>query len=207
MKKIAALFWALAIAVCSMAQTPEEILKNMEKAMDAGEAEGLIMTIEMKIPILGTSATKTYTLGGKTRMEMEIMGDKAILWTDGTTSWSYDSKDNKITIENAGKSSDSSTGDEAEMFNGITDGYDISIDKETDQAWYIKCKKSRANKDKDAPKTMELVVAKGSYNPISLSAKVSGVSMTIKDLSFGVKETDVTFNAKDYPGATIEDKR
>lgn len=31
--------------------------------------------------------------------------------------------------------------------------------------------------------------------------------MTLKDISFGVKESDVTFDETQFPGATIEDKR
>ena len=97
--------------------------------------------------------------------------------------------------------------DNSEMFENITEGYDVSIDKETADAWYILCKKSRTNKDKDAPKTMDLVVSKGSFYPISLTAKVSGITLTLRDISFGVSESQVTFDAKNCPGATIEDKR
>ena len=54
---------------------------------------------------------------------------------------------------------------------------------------------------------MNLVVAKGTFYPVSLSAKMSGITMTMRDLSYGVTEAQVTFNPADYPDATIEDKR
>jgi len=78
---------------------------------------------------------------------------------------------------------------------------------ETDKAWYIACKKLKTNTNKDDPKNMEIVVAKGSYMPLSLSAKTKGITITIKDLAYGVKESDVTFDSSKYPGATIVDKR
>ena len=93
------------------------------------------------------------------------------------------------------------------MFNDITDGYEVSIKKETADAWHILCKKTKSNPDKDAPKTMELVVRKETYYPVSLNAKLSGLTMTMRDIAFGVTEKQVTFDPKDYPDAKIVDKR
>lgn len=94
-----------------------------------------------------------------------------------------------------------------EMFSDITEGYDVTIDKETNTEWYLLCKKSKSNKDKNAPKKMNLVVAKKTYMPKSLSVKVSGMTMTIRNISFGVTEKQVSFNANDYPGVTIVNKQ
>ena len=96
---------------------------------------------------------------------------------------------------------------DAEMFSGITDDYDVSIKKETADAWHLLCKKSKNNTDKDAPKTIDLVISKKNYYPLSLSTKMSGVSMNLHGISFGVTEKQVTFNAADYPTAKIVDKR
>ena len=60
---------------------------------------------------------------------------------------------------------------------------------------------------KAAPKKMTLIVAKGTYMPVSLSASVSLMTITMRDLSYGVTEKQVTFNPEDYPNATIVDKR
>ena len=54
---------------------------------------------------------------------------------------------------------------------------------------------------------MELVIAKDTYYPMSLSAKVDLVTVTMRNLKFNVTEEEVTFNKADYPGATIIDKR
>ena len=93
------------------------------------------------------------------------------------------------------------------MRDSVTEGYDVFLKKETDQAWYLQCKKNKSNTNKDDPKTMDLVIAKGTYHPISLSARVSGITVTMRDLGFNVTEKEVTFNKADYPGVTIVDKR
>lgn len=205
LKKLFSVLCFLGIAGVMVAQTPQEILSRMDAEMDKHDKEGLIMTVDAKVPILGTMTTKTYTLGDKARVEANMMGVDVITWTDGKTSWTYNSKKNEVEISKQEGSSESE-GD-AEMFNGITQGYDVTIDKETAKTWELICKKSKSNKDKDAPKKMELVVAKGTFMPISLKTKISGIGITMRNISFGVTEKQVTFNANDYPGATIIDKR
>ena len=203
MKRFFSLAAALLMAAVAMAQAPEEIISRMEEEMDRHEQDGVVMTVDMKIPIVGTTSTLTYILGDKMRAEFSVMNRKFILWSDGQTSWEYNVADNELKISPADASS--SSGD-TEMFSGITDGYDVSIKKETPDAWVILCRKSRDNKDKDAPKTMDLVVAKGSFRPLSLSARMSGVTMTMRDISFGVTERQVTFDMSDCPGAKVVEK-
>ena len=205
LKKLFSVLCFLGMAGVLVAQTPKEILSRMDAEMDKHDKEGLIMTVDAKVPILGTMTTKTYTLGDKARVEANMMGVDVITWTDGKTSWTYNSKKNEVEISKQEGSSESE-GD-AEMFNGITQGYDVTIDKETAKTWELICKKSKSNKDKDTPKKMELVVAKGTFMPISLKTKISGIGITMRNISFGVTEKQVTFNANDYPGVTIVDKR
>jgi len=206
MKRLFCILTALAEAFIAFAQTPQEILARMEAEMEKHEGEGMIMTVDTKVPVLGTVAIKSYTLGNKARIETEMKGYKFIEWTDGVTDWEYDSKNKQIEITNADPSTMDDAGD-AELFSDITDGYDVSLKKETDDAWYFVCKKSKTNTDKDAPKNIDLVVSKKNYYPVSLSAKMSGITMTMRDIAFGVTEKQVTFNAADFPGIAIVDKR
>lgn len=196
---------AALFAVMAFAQTPEEIVARMEEEMNKHENDGLVMVIDVKIPILGTMSTTSYSLGKKTRVEGEMSGVKFITWSDGKTQWTYNKKENTVEIENEKPGTGTET--DAEMFSGITDDYDVSIKKETADAWHLLCKKSKNNTDKDAPKTIDLVISKKNYYPLSLSTKMSGVSMNLHDISFGVTEKQVTFNAADYPTAKIVDKR
>ena len=207
MKRLFTLIAALAVALASFAQTPEEIVDRMSEAMEQLEDNGLRMTMDIKIPILGTMSTVAWSLGDKMRMEAEAMGKKIITWMDNDTEWTYTADDNTVTISNRDAKKTSSEQENMQMFESVTEGYDVFLKKETDQAWYLQCKKNKSNTNKDDPKTMDLVIAKGTYHPISLSAKVSGITVTMRDLSFNVSEKQVTFNKADYPGAKIVDKR
>lgn len=208
MKKLLSIIAFIAFAGVAIAQTPEEIISRMEAEMAKhDEKEGLAMTMDMKIPILGTFSSRTYTLGDKYRIEITEDGKQSITWSDGQTDWTYSSEKNEIEIKKHEVKEKTETEGDAKMFSGITDGYDVKLDKETSDSWQFLCKRSKSNPDKDAPKKMTLIVAKGTYMPISLSAKVSAITITMRDLSYGVTEEQVTFNPKNYPNATIVDKR
>ena len=208
MKKLFSIIAFIAMAAVAVAQTPEEIISRMEAEMAKhDEKEGLAMTLEMKIPILGTFSSRNYTLGDKYRIEVSKDGKQTITWSDGQTDWNYDSEKNQVEIKKHEVKEKTETEGDAKMFNGITDGYDVELDKETSDTWQFLCKRSKSNPDKDAPKKITLIVAKGTYWPVSLSASVSLMTITMRDLSYGVTEEQVTFNPKDYPNATIVDKR
>ena len=190
----------------AMAQSAEEIVNKMDEVLSQDHDQGMVMTMDMKIPLLGSFSTTASVLGEKMRAEANIRGERLISWQDETTSWTYDLDKKEVVIENrTGQSSE--TEDNAKMLENITDGYSVSLKKQTADAWYITCKKLRTNTNKDDPKTMELVVAKDTYMPISLSATVSMVTVTLRNLAFGVTEDQVTFNPANYPGVTIIDKR
>ena len=191
----------------TFAQTPEEIANKMSEVMGKIEDNGLRMTMDIKIPILGTMSTTAWSLGEKMRMKAEMLGHKIVTWMDEDTEWTYEAEENTITIKNRDIQKPSSEQENMKMFDSVTEGYDVFLKKETDTAWCLQCKKNKSNKKKDDPKTMDLVVAKGSYYPISLSAKVSCVTVTMRNLDFNVTEKQVTFNKADYPGARIVDQR
>lgn len=206
MKRFLLSLISLLLAGAAFAQSPLEIVSLMEQEMNKHEKEGMVMTVSIKIPILGTMKTRTFTLGDKLRMDASMAGAQVVTWSDGTTKWTYESKENKIEIENENPDKPTSGEGDAAMFKDITEGYDVSIKKETPDAWYLQCRKSRNNKEKDDPRNMDLVIAKGSFLPVSLSASLRGVTLTMSDISFGVTDAQVTFNPDEYPGATIVDK-
>ncbi|MDT3366879.1 MAG: hypothetical protein LIQ26_06380, partial [Bacteroidota bacterium] len=145
----AAALWSVA----ALAQTPMEIIDRMEAELNKhDDSEGVRMTIDLKVPIVGTMTSRCYTLGDKARMEVKMAGMSIITWTDGVTEWTYTDKTNTVTIKKAGV--DSEPEGDMDLFDGITDGYNVSLRKEDAKAWYLLCKKSRANKDKDAPKSL-----------------------------------------------------
>lgn len=209
MKKILYILVTLVLSSVSVfAQTPEEIIAQMDQVMEKHEAkDGFAMVMEMKIPILGTFASAVKSWGDKMRMEMDVKGEQMITYIDGDTEWDYNVKEKVIKIKKRDVTKKSKEEENMKMFQSATEGYDVSISKETDKAWFLRCKKNRSNTNKDDPKNMDLVIAKGTYMPISLSAKVSGITITMRDLDFNVTEKDVTFNQADYPGVKVVDER
>jgi outer membrane lipoprotein-sorting protein len=209
MKKLIAIISFIALATAAMAQTAEEIITRMEAEMSKhDESEGTAMTMDMKIIFVGTISSRNYVLGDKMRIEaINDDGKNFVTWSDGKTEWVYDSEKNEIEIKNAKPKEKSETNGDTKLFQDITDGYEVKIDKETATEWHIRCKRSKSNPDKDAPKRMDLVVAKGTYWPVSLSTSVTAATVTMRDFSFGVTEEQVTFNPNEFPNATIVDKR
>jgi len=205
MKKVfISIIAALLTATAIFAQTPEEVIARMDQETARFETEGFSMVMDMKIPILGSFPTQMYTLGKKYKAIIEVKGKKAITWSDGVTDWDYDVSKNELTITNA-TSSDAE--DSVESLNGITEGYDVKLKKETAEAWYFLCTKSKTNTNKDDPKKMDLVVSKATYLPISHSVTMKGVTVTLRDFTLGVTEEEVTFDPSQYADAKIIDKR
>lgn len=208
MKRIFSVLIAVFTGVAAFAQTTEEIFARMEQAMQGQQDKGLYMVMEMKIPILGTAGTQAWVLGDKTKMIISGKGASSTIFLDGKTQWTYNPDKNEIEIANQTKTSTSSNPqDNTEMLTGITDGYDITLKSETAEAWNFVCKKSKTNKNKDDPKSMDVSIAKNTYYPKSLSTKASGITITMRDFHFDVTEKDVTFNQSDYPNAKVIDKR
>lgn len=205
MKKLFSVIVSFAFALSAWAQTPEAILAKMEEVINQREKEGVSMVVETKIPVMGTIRMSSLMLGNKARMESKVMGYQIIIWDDGETEYTYNTKSNEIDIVKSSGAPSQDSGD-MELFSGITQGYDVSIKKETADAWHILCKKAANNPNKDDPKTMDVVVAKGTYHPISLSTKVDGIKMTMRDISFGVTEGQVTFDISQYPGVKVNRK-
>ena len=207
MKKMFTFIAALVVAAAAFAQTAEEIVSRMEQELDKHENDGVCMITDIKVPVVGTISTKSYTLGDKMRIVTNSMGMEVIVWMDNENEWTYNSKKNEVEIKKAKPKTNAESEGDMEMFDGLSEGYDISIDKETGKTWELLCKKSKSNKEKDAPKKITIIVSKASYLPLSLSTKMSGMTLTMHDFVFGVNERQVTFNAADYPSATIVDKR
>ena len=153
MKKLIAIISFIALATAAMAQTAEEIVSRMEAEMSKhNESEGFAMTMDIKMIFIGTIISRSYVLGDKMRIEANRDGKNFVTWSDGKTDWNYDSEKNEIEITNAKPREKSETEGDTKLFKDITAGYDIKIDKETTTEWHIRCKRSRSNPDKDAPK-------------------------------------------------------
>ena len=190
------------------AQTPEEVVERMNAEFRKGDSLGMSFDFLMSIPILGEFRATNYTLGDKLRVDVFAKGNKNINWSDGTTEWTYDSEKNEVRITKAKPKEDNSNSGDKNLVTGVSEGYDLSFDKKTnDKVWYITCKKNKSNKEKDDPKRIDLAVSKADYSTIYMKTKAKGIGISMENFKVGVTEAQVTFNPADYPDATIIDER
>ena len=188
------------------AQTPEEILEKMDKATERFDTEGLSMVMDIKIPLLGTYSTTMEMVGNKYKAVLNIKGTQVMTWSDGVTSWIYDSSKNELVIENADPDQKADDGN-LDILDSVSDGYDVTLKKETPDAWYFVCTKTKDNPNKDDPKKIDLAVSKHDYLPVSTSVSQKGVTITLRDFKAGVTQEQIKFDQSQFGDATIKDKR
>lgn len=198
----------MCVCVCD-AQTPKEIVQKMSEQLDRCNSEGFAMDLKMKIPLLGEFVSHNMiSKSQKMRTEIPDEHKTVIYWSDDQTEWKYSSETNEVVITKKGSSSQSdSVANEMSGLSQIADGYDFTLEKETDEAWYITCKKSKSNKNKDDIKKMDLAVAKATYLPIYTRTKRMGVTVSLENFAIGITDEQVTFKAEEYPDAKIVDNR
>ena len=208
-KSILAAAAAIVLASVSLgAQTATEIIERMTREMSRGDAEGMSMTFVMKVPILGDISSYSMSRGDKSKIEISGKEKNVVIWTDATTKWEYDLEAGEITVsEKETSSGEASNNSDISRFENIKEGYNLVLEREDEEAWYITCKKKKENKDKNDFKKMNVVVAKGTFLPLELSGSEMGFKISIQDVSIGVSDAEVTFRASDYPGIKITDNR
>lgn len=194
----------------AFAQTGQEIVDRMNQMMSDRKADGICVSVDVKIPILGTVTTKTYSLGNKKRLEIETSEINTITFIDDTLQWTYIPGSSEVALTNikvGNANASNEPGMDVGMFDDIPEGYDITIKSQNSVKWELLCKRKKSNKDDDSPKTITLEVRKDTYEPISMSTKIMGINCTMHHFIFGVSESKVTFNLDDFPGVTINDQR
>ena len=210
MKRILCFAFALVCATAISAQTGLEIMNRMNQRLSDRKSEGMGVSVDVKIPILGTVTTKTYSLGNKSRLEVVSSKINTITFIDDTLQWTYIPGSTQVALTNihSGRANESNgPGMDTGMFDDIPDAYDITIKSENSVKWELLCKRKKSVKDDDYPKNMTLEVRKDTYEPISMNTKMMGINCTMHHFIFGVSESMVTFNPDDYPGVQISDQR
>ena len=206
-KTIITILTSLMAAATLFGQTTDEILAKMDQEVARFNKEGVNMVMDIKLPLLGTYSTDMHILGDMYKATLNVKDKLAITWSDGVTTWDYDSSDNEITITPAKPSDESKAKGNMKMLDSVKEGYDVKLKKETDQAWEFVCTKSKTNTKKDDPKKINLVISKITYLPISVSVSEKGVNITMRDFAIGVTEEQIRFDPSKYQNAKIVDKR
>ena len=210
MKRLLCFAIAFLSATVTFAQTGLEIVNRMNQMMSDRKADGICISLDVKIPIVGNVTTKTYAYGKKRRIDVESSKINTITFIEDTLQWTYVPGTSEVALTNAkvgNTNTSNEPGMDEGMFDDIPGNYDITIKSQNSVKWELLCKRKKAIKDDDFPKTLTLEVRKDTYEPISMNTKVMGISCTMHHFIFGVPESKVTFNPDDFPGVTVSDQR
>lgn len=210
MKRILCFAIAFLSATMTFAQTGAEIVDRMNERINARRSEGISVIAEVKIPIVGTVSTKTSALGDRKRVDVRMKERDVITFSQQDTTWIYTVQDNSVLITTdtiMSKVNSSNPEGNIDMFGDIVEVYNITIKSQNLVKWELVCKRKKGNKDDDYPKNITLEVRKDTYELISMTTKMMGISMVMRDLKFGLTQKDVTFNQANYPGVKVTDQR
>ena len=210
MKRILCFAIAFLSATMTFAQTGAEIVNRMNERINARRSEGISVIAEVKIPIVGTVLTKTSALGDRRRVDVRMKERDVITFSQQDTTWIYTVQDNSVLITTdtiMSKVNSSNPEGNIDMFGDIVEVYNITIKSQNLVKWELVCKRKKGNKDDDYPKNITLEVRKDTYELISMTTKMMGISMVMRDLKFGLTQKDVTFNQANSPGVTVTDQR
>ncbi|MBO7436579.1 MAG: hypothetical protein J6T97_02050 [Bacteroidaceae bacterium] len=210
MKRILCFAIAFLSATMTFAQTGAEIVNRMNERINARRSEGISVIAEVKIPIVGTVLTKTSALGDRRRVDVRMKERDVITFSQQDTTWIYTVQDNSVLITTdtiMSKVNSSNPEGNIDMFGDIVEVYNITIKSQNLVKWELVCKRKKGNKDDDYPKNITLEVRKDTYELISMTTKMMGISMVMRDLKFGLTQKDVTFNQANYPGVKVTDQR
>ena len=67
-------------ALPAVAQSAKEIVDRMNQELNKGDEQGTAMTMDMTFPILGQFSTSIKSLGKMSRADMDVKGEKGIVW-------------------------------------------------------------------------------------------------------------------------------
>ena len=210
MKRLLCFAIVLLSATVIFAQTGLEIVNRMNQRLSDRNPEGVCVSADVKIPVMGTVTTRTYSRGSKSRLEVESSKINTITFIDDTLQWTYVKGSTEVVLTNLpiGKGNNSNgPGMGTGMFDDIPEVYDITIKSQNSVKWELQCKRKKGNKDDDYPKHLTLEVRKDTYEPIILNTKIMGISMSMHHFIFGLPESKVTFNPDEFPGVTVVDQR
>ena len=107
------------------AQTPEEIVRKMSEQLDRADAEGIVMDLNMKMPVVGSFTTHNLVRGDRMKSTVTGKGKRVIMWYDGTTNWVYDEQAGEITVSPQKQSDSQKDNSDMKAFESITNGYDL----------------------------------------------------------------------------------
>jgi outer membrane lipoprotein-sorting protein len=190
-------------------KTSEEILKQVSEKTKSFNSIKISFTYNMDNPTAKIHETETGVLLVKgDQYKLDIAGQKVIM--DGETSWTYISEANEVQINSVEEDENSLT--PTKLLTSYSEDYKSKLINEIikdGRALYVIELKPNTEKsftdvelqvDKELYRIMKIAIRDKSGNTFSYMVNKFETNVAVKD-------TDFTFNAKDYPGVEVIDMR
>ncbi len=190
-------------------KTSEEILKQVSEKTKSFNSIKISFTYNMDNPTAKIHETETGVLLVKgDQYKLDIAGQKVIM--DGETSWTYISEANEVQINSVEEDENSLT--PTKLLTSYSEDYKSKLINEITKdgrALYVIELKPNTEKsftdvelqvDKELYRIMKIAIRDKSGNTFSYMVNKFETNVAVKD-------TDFTFNAKDYPGVEVIDMR
>ncbi len=191
-------------------KTSEEILKQVSEKTKSFSTIKISFTYNMDNPSAKVHETESGVLLVKgDQYKLEIAGQKVI--SDGKTSWTYISEANEVQINTVENDENALT--LTNLLSSYTENYKSrlvnEITKDGRALFVIELKPIATDKSFTE---VELQIDKELYRIARIAIKdKSGNTFSYLvnkfETNVAVKDTDFTFNAKDYPGVEVIDMR
>jgi len=206
---LVSLFFTGQITYSQAKKSSEEILKQVSEKTKSFSTIRISFTYNMDNPSAKVHETETGILLVKgDQYSLDISGQKVI--SDGKTSWTYISEANEVQINTIDENENALT--PTKLLTSYSEDYKSKLVDEITKdgrAQYVIELKPNAEKnytnvelniDKELYRITRIAIQDKSGNTFSYLVNKFEPNVTVKD-------TDFTFNAKDFPGVEVIDMR
>ena len=219
-------FFTVLSLVCSMtvfAQTANEIVSQMEQYVNSHLQEGISFAIDKELVYVDSYSTATSQVEVKesklssgsifiydNKMRVDSDNGTEYIDLDINRKWFVSSGNNEVQFEITGQGDINRMDDYYSGLLFIRPAYRFTIKDQTDDTWTIYGKRKLLTRYNDVVKEIVLTVRKDTYQPVSVALYdvMDGKPFDVteitrkEDITFGVTQNQVTFNAADYTIAT-----
>ena len=211
-------FFAVLSLVCSMtvfSQNANEIVSQMEAYVNSHQQDGVSFAIDKELMYVDSyNSSKKLSSGSifihDNKMRVDSDNGTEFINLDINRKWFVSSSNNEVQFDFTNKGDGNRINDYYSGLHFIRPAYRFTIKDETDDTWTVYGRRKLFTRYNWVEKEIVLTIRKDTYQPVSVTlynvmdGKYYDVAEVTRkdDITFGVTENQVTFNAADYTIAT-----
>ena len=204
-------------------QTANEIVSQMEAYVNSHQQDGVSFAIDKELVYADSYNTGTSQVSVKksklssgsifihdNKMRVDSDNGTEFINLDMNRKWFVSSNKNEVQFDFTNKGDGNRMNDYYSGIHFIRPAYRFTIKDETDDTWTVYGRRKLFTRYNWVEKEIVLTIRKDTYQPVSVAlydameGKLYDVTEVTRkdDITFGVTENQVTFNAADYTIAT-----